>query len=162
MSREKCFPIERGHILQFARAVGDPNPLYSDPEYAAATEPGAILAPPTFLMAADHFDPDYERRPRVGEPWRGSGREPSGVPSDQLWGQVSGYHAEQHFEYHRHPRAGDVLTWRSRPGRTWEKVGRRSGQLRFTETITEFFDESGELVVTARWVSVATERRADR
>jgi hypothetical protein len=40
-----------------------------------------------------------------------------------------------------------------RPGGTWEKQG-RSGSLTFTEQFTEYFDEAGELVVTARSVSV--------
>jgi hypothetical protein len=38
----------------------------------------------------------------------------------------------------------------------WEKHG-RSGRLRFREQITEFRDEAGELVVTARSVSVQRE-----
>ena len=47
------------------------------------------------------------------------------------------------------------MSWyrRARPGEQWEKQG-RSGLLRFREHITEFRDETGELVVTARSVSV--------
>ena len=41
-----------------------------------------------------------------------------------------GLHAEQHFEYHRHLRPGDVLRAETRPGKTWEKEGRRAGQAR--------------------------------
>jgi hypothetical protein len=44
----------------------------------------------------------------------------------------------------------------SRPGDEWEKQG-RSGRLRFREQITEFRDEAGELVVTARTVSILRE-----
>ena len=44
----------------------------------------------------------------------------------------------------------------TRPGEEWEKQG-RSGRLRFREQITEFRDEAGELVVTARSVSVQRE-----
>ena len=28
------FPIEAGHIMAFARAIGDDNPVYYDAEYA--------------------------------------------------------------------------------------------------------------------------------
>ena len=73
------FPIEAGHIMMFARAIGDPNPIYCDEEQARKTEPGGIIAPPTFVQASAQFDDDYPLRPRIGEPWFGSGRNPSGV-----------------------------------------------------------------------------------
>ena len=44
------------------------------------------------------------------------------------------------------------------PGKTWEKQGRRAGKLVFNEMITEYRDERGELVVTARSVGVRTEK----
>jgi acyl dehydratase len=34
------FPVEYGHIVMFARAVGDPNPVYHDEAHAASTEAG--------------------------------------------------------------------------------------------------------------------------
>ena len=37
------FPVEAGHILMFARSIGDPNPIYEDEEYAAGTEVGRHL-----------------------------------------------------------------------------------------------------------------------
>ena len=69
-------------------------------------------------------------------------------------------HAEQHFEFHRHPRAGDVLVATTTLGKTWEKQGRRGGKLLFAESITEFRDETGELVITASAIGVRTERPA--
>ncbi len=69
-----------------------------------------------------------------------------------------GLHAEQHFEYHRHLRPGDVLRAETRPGKTWEKEGRRAGKLVFSETITDYRDQNDELVITARSVGVRTER----
>lgn len=159
------FPVEAGHIMMFARAIGDPNPVYSDAEYAASTEVGGVIAPPTFVQAGAHFDPDYILRPKIGEPWFGSGREATGVradPSGRGGGPISGaamgsgLHAEQHFEYHRHLRPGDVLSATTRPGDSWEREG-RSGRLRFSETITEYRDQHGELVVAARGVGVRIE-----
>jgi hypothetical protein len=55
-----------------------------------------------------------------------------------------------------------VLTATVKPGETWERQGRRSGKLIFTETITEYRDQNGELVVTARGVGVRTERPVDQ
>ena len=160
MSVEK-FPVEAGHILLFARAIGDTNQIYHDDEYAKTTEPGAVIAPPTFVQASAQFDPDYRLRPKPGEAWFGSGKEATGVEQTSS-GSGGGLHAEQHYEYHRNPKAGDLLTATVRPGNTWEKEGRRSGKLIFTETITEYRDQNGELVVTARGVGVKTERPVDQ
>ncbi len=156
------FPVELGHIMMFARSVGDPNPIYADEEYAANSEVGHVIAPPTFVQAGAQFDPDWPLRPRIGEPWFGSGRNPTGTPrpggGGGGGGMARGLHAEQHFEYHRHLRPGDVLRAETRPGKTWEKEGRRAGKLLFSETITEYRDQNDELVVTARGVGVRTER----
>ena len=161
------FPIEAGHVLLFARSIGDPNPIYADESYARASEVGAIIAPPTFVQASAQFDDDYPLRPKIGAPWFGSGREPTGVrrSSGSAGGGGgggtnggTGLHAEQHYTYHRPLRVGAVLTATTRSGKQWEKEGRRAGRLQFSETITEFRDEHGELVVTARGVGVRTER----
>jgi hypothetical protein len=138
------FPVEAGHVLTFTRALGAPDP------------PGGLpaegdVAPSTFAIASAQFNPDYPLRPRPDAKWHGSGGD-AGVVTEG----ASGLHAEQHFIYHRPIRVGDVLAWVSRPGQEWEKHG-RSGRLRFREQITEFRDESGELVVTARSVSVLRE-----
>ncbi len=151
------FPVEASHILMFARSVGDPNPIYADAEQAKDTEPGGVIAPPTFCQASAQFNPDYFLRPKIGEPWFGSGKEPTGAPAGS-GGGGTGLHAEQHFEYHRHPRPGDVLTVETRDGETWEKQGRRGGLLKFRESITEYRDQNGELVVTARSIGVQTEK----
>ncbi len=156
------FPVEAGHILLFARAVGDENPIYADEDYAKVAEVGGIIAPPTFERASAQFDPDYDLRPRVGQPWHGSGAEPTGVPSSGSGVGSTGLHAEQHYEYHRPLRAGDVLTAKSRPGKTWEREGRRAGKLKFSETVIDYFAQDGELVLTARAVSVVTERAVDQ
>ena len=172
----KRFPIEAGHIMLFARAIGDPNPIYYDPEQA--------IAPPTFVQASAQFDPDYGLRPKIGRPWFGSGRTPSGLqrPAPAEGGSSggggsgsgerrgggggggggTGLHAEQHYEYHRPLRAGDVLTSTTTPGKRWEKEGRRAGKLVFAESVTEYRNQEGELVVTARSVAVRTERAVQR
>ncbi len=163
------FPIEAGHIMMFARAIGDPNPIYSDADYAATTAVGSVVAPPTFVQASAQYDDAYPLRPRIGEPWFGSGRTATGLVrpaepaagSTEKSGSGSGgnggvLHAEQHYEYHRPLRAGEVLHATTFPGKTWEKEGRRGGTLSFSESITEYRTESGDLVVTARGVGVRT------
>jgi hypothetical protein len=166
MAIEK-FPIEAGHIMMFARAIGDANPIYYNENYAQTAEPGGIIASPTFIQSSAQFDPDYFLRPKIGQPWLGSGKEPTGIKPGSAGegssgGMGRGLHAEQHYEYHRHLRPGDVLTATVKPGRQWEKEGRRSGKLIFSETVIEFRDQKGELVITARGVGVQTERAVDQ
>jgi acyl dehydratase len=161
----KTFPVEASHILMFARSVGDPNPVYADAEAAEKTEAGGIIAPPTFAQSSAQFDPDYFLRPKIGQPWFGSGKNPTGItraPGGGGGGGGGGLHAEQHFEYHRPLRPGDVLTATTMPGKAWEKEGRRSGKLLFSESVTEYRDQKGELVITARGVGVRTERPVDQ
>ncbi len=165
MADAVTFPVEAGHIMLFARAVGDENPIYSDADYAAASEVGGIPAPPTFERVWAHWDPDYSLRPKSGEPWFGSAAEPTGRPQtgdDDGGGSGRGLHAEQRYVYHRPVLAGETLTARMRPGKTWTKEGRRAGTMTFSEAIVELFDEAGEIVVTATSVGVATSRAVDQ
>ena len=154
------FPVEAGHIMLFARAIGDTNPVYQDGELAKQSEVGGIVAPPTFPQAVAQFDPDYPLRWRPGQPWFGSARTASGVDDRPAGG--GGLHAEQHFEYYRPLRPGDVLTVETKPGSSWERESKRAGKLTFRERITEYRDQNGELVVTARSIGVTTERPVDR
>ena len=153
------FPVEAGHIMLFARAIGDTNPVYHDADAAQKSEAGGIIAPPTFPQAVAQFDPDYPLRWRPGQPWFGSGKTATGVERASSSG---GLHAEQHFEYHRALRPGDVLTVETRPGETWERESKRAGKLTFRERIAEYRDQTGELVITARGVGVTTERPVDQ
>ena len=157
------FPVERGHVMMFARAIGDPNPIYYDEEYARTTEAGELLAPPTFVIADIQFDPDSSLRPKIGTPWRGSGKNPTTPREDRDSGGdgSTGLHAEEHFEFLRPVRVGDVLTKSTIRGRRWEREGRRGGKLSFNEAIHEYRDENGELVVIARQVGVRTEHPAE-
>ncbi len=169
-------PVEATHIMMFARSIGDPNPIYYDADYAASTEPGRIIAPPTYIQASAQFDEDYPLRPKIGEPWFGSGATPTGTPprtdgakdseddGDKKSGGGNGgtLHAEQHFTYHRHIGPGDVLTPTVKPGETWEKQSRRGGKLLFSESVTEFHNQDGELMITSRGVGVRTEKPVEQ
>jgi hypothetical protein len=143
------FPVEAGHVLMFARALGDET--YGNPGHARVR-----MAPPTFVAAVAQFDPEWPHRPRPGEQWRGSGCGP-GTPVENTGGGTS-LHAEQHYEYHRPVRAGEVLIVDRFPGRSWEKQSSRAGLLRFEEEVTTFTDADGETVCTARRVRVLTEK----
>ena len=67
-------------------------------------------------------------------------------------------HAEQHFEYHLPLKPGDTLTPQVSEGEKWEKESKRAGLLKFSESITKYFNQNDELVITARSVGVVTEK----
>ena len=64
-------------VRHFAYGYGDDNPLYCDPEYAAKTRWGSLIAPPTFLytMGEDAAPkPDSETKALLkGDPFAGLG-----------------------------------------------------------------------------------------
>ena len=150
------FPVEATHIKMFANSLFDENPVY----HAGSKDLGGVIAPPTFPQAVAQFDPEYFLRPKPGQPWFGSAKGASGVEGKAS--SSGGLHAEQHFQYHRNLMAGDVLTVETMPGKTWEKESKRAGKLMFSERITEYRDQKGELVITARSVGVRTERPVDQ
>ena len=127
---------------------------------AANTEPGHVIAPPTFARAVAQFDPEYHLRLKTGVKWFGSGKNPTGLTEPAK--STGGLHAEQHFEYHRTMKAGDILTVTQRDGETWEKKSKRAGKLVFSETIQEYRDQNGELVITSRSIGVKTERPVEQ
>ena len=65
-------------------------------------------------------------------------------------------HGEQRFTYHKPMQPGMRLTVTQRPGKRWEKEGKRGGTMQFSETITELRDQDGELVTTAISVGIVT------
>ena len=154
MADEKTmtFPVEATHIMTFRRSIGD----FSVPD----TGMEDTAAPPTFPQAVAQFDPDYFLRIKPGEAWFGSGKNPSGVEGKPA--SSGGLHAEQHFEFERPVVPGDVLSAVTKAGKTWEKESKRAGKLMFSERITEYRDQNGELVCTARGVGVKTERPVDQ
>lgn len=46
----EVWEVEKGHIIKFAQAIGDPNPLWNDERYAGKSRHGSIIAPPTFFI----------------------------------------------------------------------------------------------------------------
>ncbi len=134
------FYVERGKIREFADAVGDPNPVYRDPVYAARLGFAGVLAPPTLLRT-------FLYEPKTA--------------SDALkvadWSYI--VHGEQEFEYFAPVVAGDVLTARERIVSITEKASRRAGKLQIAVIETTFHNQRGEKVQVARRTLVETGKR---
>ena len=127
--------IERGKIKEFARALGDGNPLYLDDRVGQASEWGDIIAPPTFMTTfRDGAD--------------------SGAFLHELGTDISRLlHGEQEFEIHRQMRPGETYLCRSKVVDITEKSG-RSGAMAFITRETAVTDDANELVAKMRSVTV--------
>jgi acyl dehydratase len=168
MSDSHRFPVDLTAIMLFASALGETNPIYYDEERAAQTPLGGVIAPPTFSISSGQWNPNYPFRgirqipapPPAAEETKPE-QKPTGEkgkPEEKSGGGglTRLLHGEQRFEYHKPLRPGMRLEVSSRPGKSWEKQGRRGGTMKFTETITELRDENGELVVTQVSVGIMT------
>src|SRR6476646_807448 len=54
-----CYEATRDNIRHYAHGIGDDNPLWCDPAYAAATRYGTIIAPPSFVFALNRILSGY-------------------------------------------------------------------------------------------------------
>ena len=57
-----CHEATRDDIRHYAHGIGDDNPLWCDPEYAATTRCGGLVAPPSFLFACNRIVSGLRRR----------------------------------------------------------------------------------------------------
>lgn len=128
--------VERGRIKEFARAIGDLNPLYLDDGVGRAGEFGDIIAPPTFPVTFRHESSDSAAALRD-----------LGVDISRV------LHGEQEFEHFRPIRPGDTLLCRRRITDIYEKTG-RSGPMAFVVAETVVTDQSNEIVCTIRHITV--------
>jgi acyl dehydratase len=121
------YEVGREKIREFAEAVGDAHPAYTDPEAAKALGHPDVIAPPTFAFSITY---------------RAAGVVVSDPQLGLDYSRV--VHREQRFVYARPVRAGDRLSVTS----TIESIKSLAGN-DILEIRGEVHDESGEHVVTA-------------
>ncbi|MFI8087941.1 MaoC family dehydratase N-terminal domain-containing protein [Streptomyces sp. NPDC086080] len=121
------YEVGREKIREFAEAVGDANPAYTDVEAAKALGHPDVIAPPTFVFAIT---------------FKAAGEV---VADEQLGLDYSRVvHGDQRFAYQRPVRAGDRLTVTS----TIETIRSMAGN-EVLDIRGEVHDQDGEHVVTA-------------
>ncbi|MCX4724532.1 MaoC family dehydratase N-terminal domain-containing protein [Streptomyces sp. NPDC090052] len=121
------YEVGREKIREFADAVGDANPAYTDVDTAKALGHADVIAPPTFV-----FSITFKAAGVV-------------VQDPQLGLDYTRVvHGDQKFAYRRPVRAGDRLTVTS----TIEAIKSLAGN-DIIDIRGEVHDESGEHVVTA-------------
>lgn len=125
----KVFPpfeaeVEKGAIVKFADAVGDPNPLFSDRK-------GDMEAPPSFGTTF---------------------RDPEGFFKtfrDLDIDLTKVLHGEEEYEYFAPIKPGDVLTCQTKVANVYEKSG-KSGNMAFVVMEMECKNPAGKLVLIQR------------
>ncbi|WP_405724186.1 MaoC family dehydratase N-terminal domain-containing protein [Streptomyces sp. NBC_01537] len=121
------YEVGREKIREFAEAVGDPNPVYTDPEAAKAVGHSDVIAPPTFPFVIT-----YKAAGQV-------------VLDPELGLDYSRVvHGDQKFSYTRPVRAGDRLSVTVAIDAVKSLAGNDIIDVR-----GDVHDESGEHVVTA-------------
>jgi acyl dehydratase len=117
--------------VNFAKALGDMNPLYLDEAAARKSPFGTLLAPPTFpvTLAAGNMDPDLFFELGLNF--------------------ASIVHGEQEFEYLRPLKVGEKVTLKGRVADITEKEG-KSGVLDVVVLETTGYDQKEEKIFIAR------------
>jgi acyl dehydratase len=117
-------PVTKEEILEFAVALGETNPLYTNEEAANKGPFGGLVAPPTFCtkFRGKHFSPD--NLPRFGK---------------------VGFDAGRDAELYAPIRPGDTLTIVSSVDDIYEKTG-RSGSMYFIVLRNVLTNQRGERV----------------
>jgi acyl dehydratase len=54
-----CYEVTRDNVRHYAHGIGDDNPLWCDPAYAAAGPHGRLMAPPSFVFALSRILSGY-------------------------------------------------------------------------------------------------------
>jgi acyl dehydratase len=68
-----CYEATRDNIRHYAHGIGDDNPLWCDPDYAAGTRFATLVAPPSFLFACNRIISGYVGGlPGVHAMWAGA------------------------------------------------------------------------------------------
>jgi acyl dehydratase len=140
------FLIERGKIKEFARALGDKNPLYIDEDLARSMGFPSIPAPPTFTASFLHHVPD--------ENFLLNMMQEIGVSV------ANSVHGESDFEYLAPICAGDVLTVGIRVKDLFQKKGKRGGLMNFIMVELTYSNQRGELVQKDRMLFIERESAA--
>ena len=124
--------IGRSSLRQYALAIGDFNPIYSDREFAQANGLPDVMAPPTLICDTwQYVDSDMDDRGDL------LGRGPIR--------ELEGLRAANEYEFFQPIHPDDVVTAHWTVKDVYEKTG-STGSLVFQVIETTFYNQSGELL----------------
>jgi acyl dehydratase len=136
---EHVYDVTTKDIRRYAQAIGDPNPLYYDEDYAKGTAWGGIVAPPLFChsLAFEDVPADQLR--------------PDGLPSelDVPLPTARAVGGGSTFDVGVPVRPGDVITVKKKIEDIYRKSG-RSGDLIFVVLDATYVNQNGEVAAHER------------
>lgn len=122
-----CHEATRDNIRHYAHGIGDDNPLWCDPEYAAGTKYGGIIALPSFLFATSRIISGYV-------------------------GGLSGVHAMwagADWNWHKPIRRNDEITTKAHLKELIEHQTRFAGRAIQQIYHVDFYNQDGDLIADA-------------
>ena len=139
-SEPSVYEIQKEPIRRWAEAIGDPNPLYHDEEYAKKSRRAGIIAPPGMIG-------NYAFPVKLGGP-------PPRVTSP-FWRVLNG---GNEYEFLKPVRPGDVLTATTKLADLQERMGRPGiGRMLIQVLETTYKNQNGEVVVKTRGTGISYE-----
>lgn len=124
--------IEKGAIVKFARAIGDPNPLFTDEEAARRSRYGGLIAPPTFFRSLR----TGPAKVKVESPY------PAALDGGSEW------------EYFEPVRPGDQITVTNYLADVFERPG-RLGNMLFMVRETKYINQFNKVVALQRSTGIS-------
>jgi acyl dehydratase len=143
-------PVNQPMIRHWAAAFEDANPVYTDPEAAAASRFGGIVAPPLMLQTWTMATPKITGiGERGGAPTETSGASPLSVLDDA--GFVATLASNSEFEFERYLHPGDEVSGETVIESISEEKQTRLGPGHFVTWVTTYRDGSGDVVGRQRF-----------
>jgi uncharacterized OB-fold protein/acyl dehydratase len=137
-------PVNQPMIRHWCEAIGDVNPVYTDPDAARASVHGGVVAPPVMLQA--WVMRGIRPRPTTG----GNARDELMAVLDAA-GFTSVVATDCEQEYHRYLRLGDHLSMTSTIESISDEKTTALGAGHFITTRSDYHDGRGELVASMRF-----------
>ena len=130
-SDPSVYEIEKEPIRRWADAIGDPNPLYHDEEYARKKGYRSIIAPPAFIDQYAFPVKFGQKQTRLKSPF------------------ARNLNGGNEYEFFRPVQAGDIITSTIKLAELFERDG-RLGKMLFQIYETTYKNQNGEVVAKSR------------
>ena len=138
-------PVNQPMIRHWAAAFEDDNPVYTDPDFAAGTRFGGIVAPPLMLQTWSMATPKMSGiRERGGSPVESEGAAILALLDGA--GYVGTLASNSEFEIVRYLRLGDTISATTVLESVSEEKHTRIGPGYFVTWATIYVDDIGEIV----------------
>lgn len=128
------YKVEEGAIKRYAEAIGDPNPIYNDADYASNSKYGRLVCPPGFMgWPVKGKLPVFKIIEAIAK---------AGAPPRVLDGGIE-------FEFFVPICAGDTLVATTKITNIAEREA-KLGKMMFTTVETTFLNQNGDMTLKSR------------